>query len=437
MVEQAAQTVNMAVANLATSVSKTFSYGSHTMQKTAAAGVIVNNMERESDDEDDEGDYAEEEEDEIEWLVMESAGEDPDAREEALKKHRKRNAKPPPVKTNRVHTEVNGTSSVATARQAGTLATSTWGRCCNVTAQPFGSEDGSSLKDLFNITDEQVKSVQDAKKEEKFEKLASIVNKDRVINVLKEERNSVAFLGTQKIKDSTGDSFRKSETISCAQVAHKMAGFGTVGVDYAHIDASDISLATNDNLGEDKAGGIMALPGNQKFIRAVEAERLKLLVGAKPEAAFKVMLVEGNFEGRTVLREFLALKWKVFKISHEAFKKVEYVGCEGKIASARAHLQDKTSPYMTSSRGFYICVNEKTQEVRLVIVIFSFCRFPYFEMWLLPDYRMALATINVLRTLQGLEPVSFTNNDLYKVAIHDRSCGKKHLHKKRKVDYPL
>ena len=135
-----------------------------------------------------------------------------------------------------------------------------------------------------------------------------------------------------------------------------------------------------------------------------------------------------------MLREFQNLEWEVFKISNEAFEKVQYVGCEGKIASARAHLSDKKSPYMTSSRGFYICVNLSTQEVRLVIVIFSFCRFTYFEMWLLPDYAMALATINVLRTLQRLKPVSYTNNDLYKAVTSDRTGGKKHLLKKRKID---
>ena len=231
--------------------------------------------------------------------------------------------------------------------------------------------------------------------------------------------------------------FRKSENISIARESHKTAGFGTLGVNYAHIDASDISLATDDHRGEENAAMFIPLRGNDKFIKLVEVARLVELVRAKPEAAFKVMYIEGEFEGRTVLREFLELEWKVFKICNQAFENVKYFGCGGKIASARAHLSDRKSPYMTSWRGFYLCVNKAAREVRLVIIIFSFCRFPDVGKWLWPDYTTCLATVNVLRTLQGLKPVSYTNNDLYKAATSDRFGGRKHLHKMCKVDYQL
>jgi len=395
---------------------------------------IVNNISRESDDEADEGEYEEEMMDDVESAVMSSAGEDPGARKRELKKFRKR--KGAPVTIDRIFKEPNGTSSVVTAAKSPLVAISTWSLCRNKNAQKFGH-----LEDLFSLehTDVQAMEREWGSKKKKFAKLKTVLNKTRIIDLLKQSQNSVKFLGEQII-EGLGIS-RKSETIFLAQEAHRLAGFGTVGEHYAHIDASDVSLATNDERGEDKTSGGMVLRGNEKFIKAVEVERLKVLVQAEPKAAFKAMLVEGDFEGRRVLREFMASDepnqksdWTLFKISNEAFERVEYIGCEGKIASARAHLQHKKSPYMSSSRGFYICVNAETEEVRLVIIIYSFCRFTYFLTWLFPDYVMVLATINVLRTLQGLLPVSYKNNDLYKAVTSDRTGGKKHLLKKRKID---
>ena len=302
----------------------------------------------------------------------------------------------------------------------------TWTLPSNLTAELTSS----AFYDILNA-EERIAIQQDTSENQKILSISDAIDRmngeDKESNFLKllwKKENDVWSLGTRQAPDVT-DGDRKKYT--CSENVHLTKT--VVGMNDlergALIDLCGFGAFRNYSL-KDAVLGTFVVRGFEKISRENESNRAKIIV---EDDTFHFWMSEGAHGGISFLKHFKDAEWDIMKIHPDAFEKIEFLGQDEKLVSAREMIVSgfrSAKRYMQSWQGLYYCYRKNAKgevEVRWLFNIISICRLGHLELWLLWDYRRLLAMINVVRFLRGKRVYAFNSNPL-KDALDERMNGR-------------
>ena len=302
----------------------------------------------------------------------------------------------------------------------------TWSLPSNLTAELTSS----AFCDILSA-EERIAIQQDRSENEKILIISGAIDRmnaeDKKSNFLKlllKKENDVWSLGTRQAPDVTDGDLKK---YTCSENVHLTKT--VVGMnDLEHgalIDLCGFSAFRNYSL-KDAVLGTFVVRGFEKISRENETNRAKIIV---EDDTFHFWMSEGAHGGISFLKHFKDAEWDIMKIHPDAFEKIEFLGQDEKLVSAKEMILSgfrSAKRYMQSWQGLYYCYRKNTNgevEVRWLFNIISLCRLGHLELWLLWDYRRLLAMINVVRFLRGKRVYAFNSNPL-KDALDERMNGR-------------
>jgi len=302
----------------------------------------------------------------------------------------------------------------------------TWSLPSNLTAELTSS----AFCDILSA-EERIAIQQDRSENEKILIISGAIDRmnaeDKKSNFLKlllKKENDVWSLGTRQAPDVTDGDLKK---YTCSENVHLTKT--VVGMnDLEHgalIDLCGFGAFRNYSL-KDAVLGTFVVRGFEKISRENETNRAKIIV---EDDTFHFWMSEGAHGGISFLKHFKDAEWDIMKIHPDAFEKIEFLGQDEKLVSAKEMILSgfrSAKRYMQSWQGLYYCYRTNASgevEVRWLFNIISLCRLGHLELWLLWDYRRLLAMINVVRFLRGKRVYAFNSNPL-KDALDERMNGR-------------
>ena len=302
----------------------------------------------------------------------------------------------------------------------------TWSLPSNLTAELTSS----AFCDILNA-EERIAIQQDRSENEKILRISAAIDRmnaeEKELNFLKlllKKENDVWSLGTRQAPDVTDGDLKK---YTCSENVHLTKT--VVGMnDLEHgalIDLCGFGAFRNYSL-KDAVLGTFVVRGFEKISRENETNRAKIIV---EDDTFHFWMSEGAHGGISFLKHFKDAEWDIMKIHPDAFEKIEFLGQDEKLVSAKEMIVSgfrSAKRYMQSWQGLYYCYRTNASgevEVRWLFNIISICRLGHLELWLLWDYRRLLAMINVVRFLRGKRVYAFNSNPL-KDALDERMNGR-------------